>query len=283
MLPILSVTSGLLAEQEPEARLRLETSTSADGIALFCDGLVDMAASSRAMSDREKLQCKDSDRTPLEIPVANDAIVMVTNPSNPVTCLSIQQLYGLAGPESSGFDNWNDANSLGGPPALPELPLKVVVPPAGSGTLQLFISTAIKPRATLRKKSPELRLDAESVASNELVRSAVIAEPAGLGVAALTAAKDWGSAVKILKLRSDANSDCAEPTRRNVATGAYPLGRGLSVIVDQASARDSATTSELVTLLLSAEGQAAVAETGALALEAKQLKESQRLWSLAAD
>ena len=64
MLPLLSVSSGMLAEQEQDARIRLNTSTSADGIALFCDGLVEMAASSRSMSDREKNSAKTATGRP---------------------------------------------------------------------------------------------------------------------------------------------------------------------------------------------------------------------------
>ncbi len=279
MLPLLSVSSGLLAEQEQDARIRLDSSTSADGIALFCDGLVEMAASSRSMSDREKEQCKDSDRSPVEIPVANDAIVVVTNPSNPVKCLSTEQLYGLAGPESAGFASWADANSLGSSADLPDQPLKVLVPPSGSGTLQLFVSTALGPTAETRNTDPKLRNDAVSVESNELVRSAVLDEQAGLGVAAVSSAKSWKDSVRILQLRSDSSAECADPTEANVASGAYPLGRSLSVIVDRRTVEQDQTISDLVSLLLSAEGQKAVAETGALPLDPSQLKESQRLWN----
>ena len=269
----------MLAEQEQDARIRLNTSTSADGIALFCDGLVEMAASSRSMSDREKKQCKDSDRSPVAIPVANDAIVVVTNPSNPVKCLSTEQLYGLAGPESAGFASWADANSLGSSADLPDQPLKVLVPPSGSGTLQLFVSTALGPTSETRNTDPKLRNDAVSVESNELVRSAVLDEQAGLGVAAVSSAKSWKGSVRILQLRSDSSAECADPTEANVASGAYPLGRSLSVIVDRRTVQQDQTISDLVSLLLSAEGQKAVAETGALPLDPSQLKESQELWN----
>ena len=104
-------------------------------------------------------------------------------------------------------------------------------------------------------------------------------EQAGLGVAAVSSAKSWKDSVRILQLRSDSSAECADPTEANVASGAYPLGRSLSVIVDRRTVEQDQTISDLVSLLLSAEGQKAVAETGALPLDPSQLKESQRLWN----
>ena len=85
--------------------------------------------------------------------------------------------------------------------------------------------------------------------------------------------------MRILQLRADSSADCADPTESNVASGAYPLGRSLSVIVDRRTVQQDQTISDLVSLLLSPEGQKAVAETGALPLDPAQLKRSQRLWN----
>ena len=65
---------------------------------------------------------------------------------NTVECLNTGDLYALFGPESEGFANWSDADSLaaevGGNGGFPDAPLTIVAPGEESGTYGSFIDLA---------------------------------------------------------------------------------------------------------------------------------------------
>ena len=72
-----------------------------------------------------------------------DALSVIGNAANPVTCMTFGDLYALFGPESDGFENWSDADSLatelGGNDSFPDFALTIVAPGEESGTYGSFI------------------------------------------------------------------------------------------------------------------------------------------------
>ena len=57
--------------------------------------------------------CKKNGIEYMELEVALDGVTVMTNPENSgVTCLNSGDIYALFGPESDGFENWTDADSL---------------------------------------------------------------------------------------------------------------------------------------------------------------------------
>ncbi|MGI9186625.1 MAG: PstS family phosphate ABC transporter substrate-binding protein, partial [Gaiellales bacterium] len=161
LLPMISRTSAVFAANEPMVELDLHMTGSADGAVLFCDGLVPMTGSSRPFNDRELASCSASGVRFTRLLVARDAVALMVGRTSPVTCLTEEQIYALAGPQSVDVSTWQDASAIV-PEAgagLPVDPLMVIGPGLASGTRQTLIDLAIAPLAKERGVVPALRAD----------------------------------------------------------------------------------------------------------------------------
>jgi len=85
---------------------------------------IDIANSSRVLSEEEQQKASQNGIVPLPIVIATDAVAIITNSSNPIDSLS---LYQLAGIFSGSINNWQD---VGGP----NLPIKIICRDEHSGT-----------------------------------------------------------------------------------------------------------------------------------------------------
>jgi phosphate transport system substrate-binding protein len=115
-----------------------------DGFKLFCEGSTDISDASRPIKDEEAQACADAGIEFIELKVAVDGIAVMTSPENDaVECLAFGDLYALVGPESTGIENWSDANTLaleaGGNGGLPDAELVISAPGTESGTYDSFI------------------------------------------------------------------------------------------------------------------------------------------------
>src|SRR5688572_21939262 len=68
------------------------TSGTGGGFEKFCAGETDANDASEAIGDEEIAACEKGGVKYEEIQVANDALTVVVNPENPVTCLTVEQL-----------------------------------------------------------------------------------------------------------------------------------------------------------------------------------------------
>lgn len=111
---------------------------SSAGLAAFCAGEVDIAASSRPIKSGEFETCRRNGRFPLEFQVGIDTLAIVVNASNDfvndVSQAELQALFTTA-------ETWADVN-----PAWPDRPIKRYIPGGDSGTLDFFIETVYETR-----------------------------------------------------------------------------------------------------------------------------------------
>src|SRR6185295_10305101 len=104
----------------------------------------DISDASRKIKDEEKTLCTDGGVKWIELKVAIDGLSILTSVNDTAApeCLSFADLYALVGPESEGFDNWKDAQSLatelGSTSTLPDAPLTISGPGEESGTYDYF-------------------------------------------------------------------------------------------------------------------------------------------------
>jgi phosphate transport system permease protein len=111
---------------------------SSAGLAAFCAGEVDIAASSRPIKSGEFETCRGNGRFPLEFQVGVDTLAVVVNQSNEfVDDVSQEQLQALF----SSAVTWDDVN-----PAWPARPIQRFIPGSDSGTLDFFIETVYETR-----------------------------------------------------------------------------------------------------------------------------------------
>ena len=237
----------------PLVRPIIEMAGSGDGLVKLCDGLSDISAASRPINELEIDRCESSGVDTAELRIANDAIVVFTSAQNDgVSCLTLEDLYALTGPESVGFNNWSDAQTfaseLGSQTSFPDLPLTVVAPPLNSGTLDAYNSDAIKALATERNQSDSLRSDTVGVLDEAGLVTRARTESTPLGIAAYNRTVGQSS-IKLLAI--NAGGGCVEPTPETIKTGEYALNRSLFIYANTESVRNNAAVESFVESLTS--------------------------------
>jgi phosphate transport system substrate-binding protein len=256
-----------------------------DGFALFCKGETDINDASRQISTDEIAACKAGGVSYIELAIGKDALTVVGNPANPLSCLSLGDLYALFGPESQGFKNWSDANALaktvGGNGGFPNLPLTIVAPGTESGTYGSFIDLATKAIADTRAQNPDnvLRPDYQISADDNVIIDNAQGTEGGLGFVGFSYAQNAGAKVKEFKI--DNGGGCVAPGAATVNNGTYPLGRTLYIYVSKEKLAGNAALKAFVDYYLSDAGIKAVTDVQAIALPSADLAASRSTWATA--
>ncbi|HRP87238.1 MAG TPA: substrate-binding domain-containing protein [Gammaproteobacteria bacterium] len=235
-----------VAERAPRpGPLVLPMGTGA-GIAWFCEGLgpatPDVVLASRPMTPTEASACRVAGVTPLDaVPVGRDGIVLASAPGHPIAALSLAELWLAVArrvPDPRGGSGW-----VPNPHArwseiradLPDLPIRVLGPPATSGTRDALSSLALRPacEAALadspradaeRRACGEIRRDGAWVDAGEnddVLAARLGSDPAALGVVG------YGALLRNAGRVRGVCFDGACPTAASISAGDYPLARTL--------------------------------------------------------
>lgn len=252
-----------------------------DGFKKFCAGETDISDASRTIKDEEAKACEDAGVNYVELEIAKDALTVVANPANStVSCLTLDDLYGLVGPESEGVDNWKDAAAKGATSTLPDLPLEVIAPGTESGTYDSFWELAIKKKAEEKlgdaAEDQLLRPDYGGLANDNEILSGVEASDGALGWIGYAFASGDSDNVKLLEI--DGGEGCVAPSPETVADGTYPLSRGLYIYVNTDKLADNAALGKFVDYYLSDDGLQAVTDTGYVALDDEAIAKTLETW-----
>lgn len=219
---------------------------SGAGIAWFCEGLgaqtPDIVMASRAMAPEEASACRVAGVTPLErVQIGWDGIVLAAHADGVLRELQLAELWlALAErvPDPAGggawvpnpYRSWSDLR-----PGLPDVPIRVLGPPATSGTRDAFTALALRPACETalqghprpddeRRRCGELRRDGAWVDAGEnddRLVARLHSDPASLGVVGFGAlVRDAGRTTAVCL-----DGHC--PTADAIRAGAYPLARPL--------------------------------------------------------
>lgn len=284
LLPMVSAVAGTYAAAHPLVDLDVRMTGTADGFALFCDGMVDLTGASREMTARERETCTASGIQFLRLTVAHDAVVLFTTGElTEPQCLTREQIYALLGPESTGVDDWQAAGSVipAAADGLPSAPFLAVGPGAASGTKKLLVDLAISPVAEERGRDAALRSDYAAQSSEQLIVDRLAGSGSGLGFAGLATAFQWGDRVRILPV--DAGGGCVAPDLDAIRTGDYPLGRLLYLYVNVEVARRDPALRALVSAVLSDAGLGTASAVGGVALSGSEAAEQRAAWARSLD
>jgi len=118
----------------PEVRISVTGGGSGTGIAAMINGTVDIANASRQMKPEEINAAEANGISPKEFIIAQDAIAVVVNPSNPVDKLTIQQISDIY---TGKITNWEQ---LGGE----DRPIVLLSRESNSGTYVYFLENVIR-------------------------------------------------------------------------------------------------------------------------------------------
>jgi phosphate transport system substrate-binding protein len=285
--PISALVAELFRERNPDVDVSVDGPGTGDGFELFCAGETDISDASRPIEDEEAKACKQAGIDYVELEVGLDGITVMTSPANEaVRCLNLGDLYALLGPESEGFSNWSDANTLatkvGGTGGFPDVPLDITGPGEESGTYDALIDLAGIEDAALAQGLPEdeaaaLRPDYQSSPNDNVIIQGVEGSDSSLGWVGFAYAQSAGTGVKELEI--DGGAGCVAPTFDTIADASYPLSRSLYIYVNSATVAESPALQAYVDYYLSDEGITAVAEAGYVDLPADRLQAARSTWS----
>ncbi|MDQ3724576.1 MAG: PstS family phosphate ABC transporter substrate-binding protein [Actinomycetota bacterium] len=197
-------------------RVTVGTSGTGGGFEKFCEGETDISEASRAIEPEEEDACKKGGVGYEEVHVATDALTVMINNENPVTCLTVDQLAAVWGPDSN-IDNWSEI------PGLEEdfdEELALFGPGTDSGTFDYFTESINGEEGVSRKDYNNVGED-----DNATVKG-VQGAPGGMGYAGFSFYTENEGSLKALEV--DNGKGCVLPSVETAQDGSYaPLSRPL--------------------------------------------------------
>jgi phosphate transport system substrate-binding protein len=202
----------------PDVRVSVGTSGTSGGFEKFCAGETAINDASRAIEAPEKKACASDNVTYEEVQVANDALTVVANPENPVTCLTVDQLSSVWN-KGSTLDNWDQIKDLD---ADYSETLDLFGPGTDSGTFDYFTEA-------VNGEEGVQRTDYNNVGEDDNATvTGVEGSPGGMGYFGFSFYQENQEALKALEI--DGGKGCVAPSEETVQDGTYtPLGRPLFI------------------------------------------------------
>jgi phosphate transport system substrate-binding protein len=241
------------------------------GFKKFCTGETDINDASRpikAEDEGEGLACEANDIEYVELQVAIDGLTVVVNPENDfATCLTVEELAAIYGPDSPEHLLWSDVRD-----GFPDEEVQRFMPGADSGTFDYFpevINGEVDAATTFATQNED---------DNQLVT----------GVAGDThAISFFGYAYfventdKLKAVEVDGGDGCVAPTEESINDNSYaPLSRPLFIYPDGGKAQERPELKAFVDYYL-ANTLEFSAEVGYIALPEDLLAEEVAEWEAA--
>jgi phosphate transport system substrate-binding protein len=202
----------------PGVKVTVGTSGTGGGFEKFCAGETDISDASREIEPEEVSVCKQEGIGYEDVHVATDALTVMINNENPVSCLTVDQLSAIWGPDSK-ISNWNEI------PGLEEEfdeELALFGPGTDSGTFDYFTEE-------INGEEGETRKDYNNVGENDNATvTGVEGAPGGMGYAGFSYYTENEGKLKALEV--DNGKGCVGPSVETAQDGSYaPLSRPLFI------------------------------------------------------
>lgn len=239
----------------PDVQTTVGFSGTGGGFEKFCAGETQISNASRPIREEEIAACEAAGIEFVELYVAIDGLSVVVNPANDwVTCLTVDQLIQLWGPEST-IENWNQLD-----PSYPDMGINFYSPGTDSGTFDYFTNDVLDTDGAVRQNNITLSED-----DNVLVQG-VVGDEGAIGYFGYAYYIENEGTVKAVEI--DGGEGCVAPTPETVQDGTYqPLSRPLFVYV-ATSALEEPAVYEFIRFYLT-DGTPLVSEVGYVELSAE--------------
>jgi phosphate transport system substrate-binding protein len=210
--------------ENPDVKVTVGTAGTGGGFEKFCAGETDISDASRAIEPEEEEACKKKGISYEDVHVATDALTVMINNENPVSCLTVDQLSAVWGPGSK-LSNWNEI------PGLKEEfdeELALFGPGTDSGTFDYFTDEINGEEGATRK-------DYNNVGENDNATvTGVEGAPGGMGYAGYSYYTENEGKLKALEV--DGGKGCVAPSVETAQDGSYtPLSRPLFIYPSDAA------------------------------------------------
>ena len=226
------------------------------GFKKFCTGETDINDASRpikADDEGEGAACTANGIEFVELQVAIDGLTVVVNPENDwATCLTVEQLAKIYGPDSQEGITWADVD-----PAWPAEPIDAYMPGADSGTFDYF-TEVVNGEVDVAAQWPT-----QSEDDNTLV-TGVAGNRDAIGFFGYAYFVENEGSLKAVEI--DGGNGCVAPTEATINDNSYaPLSRPLFIYPDTGKAKENAALKAFVDFYL-ANTNALATEVGYVAL-----------------
>lgn len=206
-----------VAEEFQKKHQNVEVSVSSTGSGggfsnFFCPGKTHLNNASRPIKSEEMDQCQKNGVQPIEFQVAIDALTVVTNKDNPVSCVTTEELKQIWKP--NGADEWDQVNAN-----WPDAKFELYGAASTSGTFDYFTETIVGEEGAHRS-------DYSATEHDNTIVQGVAGSKYAMGYFGYAYYKQNTDKVKALEI--DNGNGCVEPNLQNAKTGKYsPLARPL--------------------------------------------------------
>jgi phosphate transport system substrate-binding protein len=206
------------------------------GFERFCAGETDLSNASRPIDDEEEALCADAGVEYIEFRVTTDALTNVVNSENDwVTCLTVEQLNRIWGPDSN-VSNWNQVD-----PSFPDVRLVLYGAGTDSGTFDYFTDV-------INGEEGASRTDYQATEDDNVTVQGVAGDRGALGYFGFSYFEENQGQLKALEV--DGGQGCVAPSAETAQNGTYtPLSRPLFVYVKRSSFDENEDVRNFITFM----------------------------------
>jgi phosphate transport system substrate-binding protein len=217
--PLTSIAAEEFQGENPDVTVTVGTSGTSGGFEKFCAAETDANDASRQIEKEEEDVCAENGVEYEEVQVANDALSVIVNPNNPLTCISVESLNQIWD-KGSEVDSWGDVEGLDA--EVPDEDLELFGPGSDSGTYDYFTEA-------VNGEEGVIRTDYNSIGENDNAAiNGVAGDEWAMAYVPYSFVEEAGEQVKALEI--DGGDGCVAPTAETVQDGSYqPLGRPLFI------------------------------------------------------
>ena len=233
----------------PGTNVSVAFSGTGGGFSKFCAGETEISDASRIIKQSEIDACAAAGIDFVEIPVAIDALTIVTNLENDwAQCMTVADLQRMWTADG-GVETWSDIN-----PAWPDEEIEFFAPGVDSGTFDYFNEAIIG-------EDNQIRTDFFPSEDDNVLVTGVEGNPYAIsffGYAYYVEEEDKLNAVQV-----DDGNGCVEPSTATIESGTYtPLARPLFIYASVPAADSNDTVQAFVEYYLSEDARPLIADTG---------------------
>jgi phosphate transport system substrate-binding protein len=221
--PFVTAAAEDFQAQNPGVQVTVGISGTGGGFERFCAGETDISDASRPIKDDEEVPiCQENGIEYTELQVAIEGFgVFVKNVIDWATCLTVEQLAKIWGPDSK-IDNWKQVD-----PSFPDEKLTLAGPGTDSGTFDFFTKE-------INGEEDASRTDYQATEDDNVIVQAVEGDKGGLGYFGLSYFEENKGNLKDVEV--DGGSGCVAPSTETVQDNSYtPLSRPLFIYVKNTS------------------------------------------------
>jgi phosphate transport system substrate-binding protein len=222
--PLTEAMAEQFQAENPGVKVTVGTSGTGGGFEKFCAGETDISDASREIEPEEVEACEEEGIGFEDVHVATDALTVMINNENPVSCLTVDQLNAVWGPDSK-ISNWDEIPSL---KEEFDEELALFGPGTDSGTFDYFTDEINGEEGASRK-------DYNNVGENDNATvTGVEGAPGGMGYAGFSYYTENEGKLKALEV--DGGKGCVGPSVESAQDGSYtPLSRPLFIYPSDAA------------------------------------------------